>query len=138
MSVYMLLDISCSMRGGQNPGQKMEHGIEAISSMTERLLRRRDSVGLMTFDEKLYGHIPPSSSPQQERRIIHHLVGLHSIVDPDLTEFDEGEVESLVADYLLIQDRLDFHKGGRGRSLRQGSTQSFFNVGSLPYLRRGP
>ena len=45
------------------------------------------------------------------RRLLHHLVGLNSIVDPDLTEFDEDEAEALVADYLLVQERLDFRKG---------------------------
>ena len=111
ISVYLLLDISCSMRGGQRPGQKLEHGIEMIVSMADRLLRNRDSVGLMTFDEKLYGHVASGSSPGHVRRILHHLVGLNSIVDPDLTELDEDEVEALIADYLLIQERLDFRKG---------------------------
>ena len=111
MSVYLMLDVSCSMRGGQEPGQKLEHGIEIIVGMADRLLKRRDSVGLMTFDEKLYGHVGSGSSPGHLRRILHHLVGLNSIVDPDLPELDEDEVEALVADYLLIQERLDFRKG---------------------------
>lgn len=111
MSVYLMLDVSCSMRGGQSPGQKLEHSVELVVSLAQRLLKNRDSVGLMTFDEKLYGHVPAGSSPLHIRRILHHLVGLNSIVDPDLTEFDEDEVEALVADYLLVQERLDFRKG---------------------------
>lgn len=111
MSVYLMLDVSCSMRGGQTPGQKLEYGITTAVSIAEALLKRRDSVGLMTFDEKLYGHVAPSSAPHHARRILHHLVGVSSIVDPDLTEYDEDEVGALVADYLLIQERLDFRKG---------------------------
>lgn len=111
LSVYLLLDISCSMRGGQIPGQKLEYGIGLVTSMVNALLKNRDAVGLMTFDEKLYGHIPVGSSMQQARRITRHLIGLNAVVDPDLTEFDEDEVESLLADYLLIQERLDFRKG---------------------------
>ena len=110
-SVYLLLDISSSMRGGQRPGQKLERAMELALGMADQILRQRDSVGLITFDEKLYGHLPPSSSPHQLRRLIHHMIGLHAIVDADLTELDDDEVEALLADYLLIQDRLDFRKG---------------------------
>lgn len=110
-SVYVLLDISCSMRGGQHPGQKLEHSIGLAVAMATALLKKRDAVGLMTFDEKLYGHIPSGTSPRHVRRILHHLVGLNTVVDPDLTELDEDEVEALIADYLLIQERLDFRKG---------------------------
>lgn len=111
LSVYLLLDISSSMRGGQRPGQKLERAMELSMSIADQVLRNRDSVGMITFDEKLYGHIAPSSSPQQVRRLLQHLIGLQSIVDADLTELDDDEVEALVVDYLLIQDRLDFRKG---------------------------
>lgn len=110
-SVYLLLDVSSSMRGGQRPGQKLERALEATMTIADQILRNRDSVGLITFDEKLYGHITPSSSPHQARRMLKHLIGLQSIVDADLTELDDDEVEALLVDYLLIQDRLDFRKG---------------------------
>ncbi len=148
LSVYILLDISCSMRGGQSPGQKLEHGISLTSAMVSALLKNRDAVGLMTFDEKLYGHIPSGASTHQSRRIMHHLIGLNAVVDPDLTEFDEDEVESLIADYLLIQERLDFRKGeeleehsGVNRQLLQRwlMTQSLNNNPALssPVLSEG-
>lgn len=111
LSVYFLLDASCSMRGGQVQGQKLEYAIEYLVSTAERLLKNRDAVGLMSFDEKLYGHVPMGSSPSHMKRLLHHLIGLSAVVDPDLTEFDEDEVEAVVADYLLIQERLDFRKG---------------------------
>ena len=110
-SVYILLDISSSMRGGQQPGQKLDFAVAQTVLLAQSVLRDRDSVGLMTFDEKLYGHVPAGSSPAHLRRMLHHLVGLHTIVDPDLTEFDDSEVERSVVDYLLVQERLDFRKG---------------------------
>lgn len=111
LSVYALLDISSSMRGGQRPGEKLERGIHLVASLADATLRNRDALGLMTFDEKLYGHVPSGSAPHHLRRVLHHLVGLNSVVDADLTEFDEHEIEALLADYLLIQERLDFKKG---------------------------
>ncbi|MEM1347643.1 MAG: DUF58 domain-containing protein [Myxococcota bacterium] len=110
-SVYALLDISSSMRGGQRPGEKLERGIQLVASIADTTIRNRDAMGLMSFDEKLYGHVPSGSAPHHLRRILHHLVGLNSVVDSELTEFDDHEVEALLADYLLIQERLDFKKG---------------------------
>jgi uncharacterized protein (DUF58 family) len=110
-SVYVLLDISSSMRGGRPVGSKFEYALELVVGLFQEVMRRRDAVGLMTFDEKLYGHIPPSSSPAHQARLVRHLVGLQSVLDPELTELDDDELEALLVDYLLIQERLDFRKG---------------------------
>ncbi len=112
----ILLDISGSMRGGAWQGQKLEHAVELTAGMADELIADRHRVGLMTFDEKIYGYLPPGSSRSQYHRILHHLLGLHSIVDPDLTELEERELRELVVDYLLVQERLDFRsdeEGGR-------------------------
>lgn len=111
MSVYTLLDISTSMRGGQWQGQKLEHGIEAVAEITEAIGAARDRVGLMTFDEKLYGHIPPGTSPAHRARMLRHLVGLTCVVDDELIEWSDAELVQKVADYLLVQERLDFRRG---------------------------
>lgn len=110
-SVYVMLDISSSMRGGQAPGQKLEFAIELVLDLIDSTVADRDRVGLVTFDEKTYGHLPPGNSVPHVKRMIHHLVGLNAIVDADLTELDEAELYKLVADYLLVQERLDFRKG---------------------------
>lgn len=111
LSTYLLLDISTSMRGGQWRGQKLEHGIEAVADIAEAVTRSRDRVGLMTFDEKLYGHIPPGSSQAHLGRILRHLIGVNSVVDDDLTEWGEVELAQRLADYLVVQERLDFRRG---------------------------
>ncbi len=108
---YVLLDISCSMRGGSPAGLKLEHGFEEVLAFARGALDGRDSVGMITFDEKVYGHVLPSASPGQLRKITRHLTGLSAVVDPELTELDDDEVHALLADYLLIQERLDFKKG---------------------------
>lgn len=107
----LLLDISGSMRGGAWQGQKLEHAIEMTAGMADELISMRNRVGLVTFDEKVYGYIPPASSRSHYHRILHHLLGLNSIVDPVLTEFDDEELKELLVDYLLVQERLDFRKG---------------------------
>ena len=107
----ILLDISGSMRGGAWQGQKLEHAIELAAGIADDLIAQRSRVGLVTFDEKVYGYIPPGGSRSHYHRILHHLLGLNSVVDPVLTELDEEELEELLVDYLLVQERLDFRKG---------------------------
>lgn len=111
LSVYVLVDMSSSMRGGLWQGQKLEHTIGLATEIADTIIRGRDRAGVMTFDEKLYGHIPPGMAPAHLHRIIRHLIGLNSVVDPELTELDQVEVIQRVADYLLVQERLDFRRG---------------------------
>ncbi|MEZ4462295.1 MAG: DUF58 domain-containing protein [bacterium] len=108
---YVVLDISSSMRGGQRKGAILDHGIHIAVDLVDRIIDRNDRVGFMTFDEKLYGHITPNSGTGHMKRILHHIVGLMSVVDQDLTELDDVEVFKLAADYALVQERLDFRKG---------------------------
>lgn len=111
-NVQIVLDVSSSMRGGQWPRQKLDWAIHHTVELASLLLEKRDRVGLITFDEKIVGHVPLGNSSRQLQRILHHLVGLSAVVDEDLTEFDEAEIERLAADYLLVQERLDFRRGG--------------------------
>ncbi len=113
-NIYIALDVSSSMRGGSWPGQKLDWAIHHTVELCSQLLDKRDRVGIVTFDEKLVGDVAPANSSRQLQRIIHHLVGLSAIVDEDLTELDETELERLAADYLLVQERLDFRRGADG------------------------
>jgi len=107
----VLLDISGSMRGGIWKGQKLEHAIELTAGLADELISERNRVGVVTFDENIYGWLPPSSSRAHYHRILHHLLGLNSIVDPTLTELDDARLRELLVDYLLVQERLDFRQG---------------------------
>jgi uncharacterized protein (DUF58 family) len=111
LNVYVFVDMSPSMRGGQWEGRKLEHAISTAIELADMVISLKDRVGLITFDEKLYGHIAPGMSPGHLRRISHHLVGLNTVVDPDLAEFDEREVLEQLVQYLLVQERLDFRRG---------------------------
>ncbi|MBA2662945.1 MAG: DUF58 domain-containing protein [Bradymonadaceae bacterium] len=112
-STYALVDISSTMRGGQRSGQKLEHVIALVSELAENYVRERQHIGLMTFDERLYAHLPTGNSTAHLRRILNHLIGLQTVASADLTEFDDAELEQFLVDYLLVQERLDFRKGGQ-------------------------
>ncbi len=108
--VYLAVDISSSMRGGAWDGQKLEWAIHYCVDVAEAILKENDHVGILTFDEKLYGHIEPGNARTHMKRILDHLTNLYSIVDGEMTELQERELENFIADYLLVQERLDFRK----------------------------
>ena len=60
----VLLDISESMQYGDGPLNKYEYGCCIAASLAFLLFRQQDSVGLMTFDEDIRNHVPPSNHPE--------------------------------------------------------------------------
>jgi uncharacterized protein (DUF58 family) len=111
LSIYVLLDHSSSMRAASDNGLKLDQAISLCTQIATAHLSARNRVGLMTFDDKVYGHVQGGNSMAHLGRLVHHLMGLSAVVDGDLTELDEVEVERLLVDYLLVQERLDFRKG---------------------------
>lgn len=118
---YIALDISSSMRAGTPRGEKFRHAIEVTAGFSAHCLSQGRRVGLWTFDDRLYGEVVADHGPAQRRRIQRHLVGLKSVVASERTVLDEPELEEALADYLLVQERLDFRQGAglRGELDRQ-------------------
>lgn len=61
LKAYILLDTSGSMRFQTDRVSKHEYGQVLAASFAYLLLKQRDSVGLITFAERLIEYIPPSS-----------------------------------------------------------------------------
>ena len=109
-NAYVLLDISSTMRGGVPPRTKLAHSIELITELASLMARNQDQLGLITFDEVVYGHIRSGNARRQFKEMVDHLVGLTSIADPELTELTDDEVISQLVRYLMVQERLDFRR----------------------------
>ncbi len=107
----LALDVSSSMRAGQET--KFEESVDLVSELASELLESGLDVGLWTFDSMVYGRVDVGRGRAQFRRIQRHLVGLNSMVDPVRTALDEEALEAELADYLLVQEHLDF-RGGQG------------------------
>ncbi|MBN1942154.1 MAG: DUF58 domain-containing protein [Phycisphaerae bacterium] len=80
LKAMFLLDASESMRYGGTASQnrirtpsmsKYEYAATAAASLAFLLQQQQDAVGLGIFDEELVTHLPPSTSPQQLRAMIH-------------------------------------------------------------------
>ncbi len=107
---YVLLDVSTTMRGGIRPRTKLAHAVELTTEFVSLMARNQDQIGLITFDEVVYGNIRSGNARKLFREIVDHLVGLDSIVDGDFTEVDDDEVIARLVRYLMVQERLDFRR----------------------------
>jgi uncharacterized protein (DUF58 family) len=69
---YLLLDSSESMsyQGPGSPLSKLAYAQCAAASLAYLILRQRDSVGLVTFDQEIRQLIRPSSSPTQLKQLL--------------------------------------------------------------------
>lgn len=110
-NLYILLDISSTMRASH----KLERAIEVTAELAQAHAGTRHPLGLITFDERIYAHIPAGKGPANLRQILNHLTTLDSITDRERTEPDDAELERFVTDYLLIQERLDFRIQTQGK-----------------------
>lgn len=55
---HILVDCSASMGYGSNAVSKLEFARTLASALAYLMMRQRDSVGLLTFDEKIQAHLP--------------------------------------------------------------------------------
>ncbi len=117
-SEYVAIDISSSMRAGTPPGRKFNHALEVAAGQCARCLDADRRVGLWSFDHALYGVVEAAKGGRQRRRIRQHLAGLNAVVCRDRTAMDDEELREALADYLLVQERLDFRRGNglKGRA----------------------
>ncbi len=70
---HLLLDTSASMRYGEGAGQKLRYAAQMAATLGYAILRQSDKVSLATFDDRVRGFVPPSSSMAQIVRITEHL-----------------------------------------------------------------
>ena len=61
LKAYLLLDCSASMGYGSGDTNKLEYSSLLVASLSFLMLKQRDAVGLVTFDDKIRKYIPPRS-----------------------------------------------------------------------------
>jgi uncharacterized protein (DUF58 family) len=62
---HFVLDISASMRYGQERQQKLTYASQMIAALGYAVIRQSDKVSLATFDEQVRGVVPPSNAMPQ-------------------------------------------------------------------------
>jgi uncharacterized protein (DUF58 family) len=106
-TLYLVLDVGGSMRGGEPGTRKLDHGIELSALVAQRALEDGDRVGLITVDTRVVAHAPAREGQRQMALIHEALLHATEIVDQDLTEPDDDEVIALAARYIRHQDGVD-------------------------------
>ncbi len=71
----ILLDASASMAYTSGGISKFDYGAHLAAALSFLMLRQRDSVGLMLFDEKLRSYLAPRSTPTHLHHVLKELDG---------------------------------------------------------------
>jgi len=78
MVCHFILDVSASMRYGDEDRQKLRYASQMIAALGYAIIHQSDKVSLATFDEKVCGVVRPSNSMAQ----IIHMTGLLDESEP--------------------------------------------------------
>ncbi len=70
---HLLLDVSASMRYGEQSQQKLLYAAQMATSLGYSIIKQSDKVSLATFDDAIRGIVAPSNSLDQIVRMTHHL-----------------------------------------------------------------
>ncbi len=70
LKAYLLIDTSGSMGYGSQSPNKLEYGCYLSAALSYLMLKQRDSVGLVLFDEKIKKYIPPKSALRSHLHVI--------------------------------------------------------------------
>lgn len=111
---YVVLDSSASMGYASGAMSKLEYGRTLASALAYFIMRQRDAVGLITFDEKVNDYIPALCRQPHLIRILRVLAGLSAgartdVVRPlsDLaTNLNRKSMVILISDMLEDEEQI--------------------------------
>ncbi len=106
---YILLDHSGSMGYGSNEISKLDYGEALAAALSLMLLKQRDAVGLVTFDQKVSNIMPPHSALGWLQPLLTQLSGLEPSGETKVASalFDIAERVKRKGLVVLISDMLD-------------------------------
>jgi uncharacterized protein (DUF58 family) len=112
---HLVLDVSASMRYGQDGQQKLDYAAKMASTLGFSIIRQNDKVSLATFDDRVRGFIQPSNSMAQVIRMTEHLDETQPVEKTDmsacLTELagrmQRREIVMIFSDFFTDLDRLE-------------------------------
>jgi len=69
---YLVVDVSASMqyRGPQSPLSKLEYAQCVAAALAWLVLQQQDAISLVTFDDQIRAHVPPSSSAPHLKHVL--------------------------------------------------------------------
>ncbi len=83
---HLLLDVSASMRYGDDTQQKLLYAAQAAMTLGYSIVCQNDKVSLATFDDRVRGYVPPGNSLSQIHRMIQHLDEIEPVEKTNLQD----------------------------------------------------
>lgn len=84
LKAYILLDASASMGYSSHSINKLQYATYLAAALSFLMLRQRDSVGLVTFDDKIRRFLPPKSVTSYLNMILQELQNTDSQAQTDV------------------------------------------------------
>ncbi len=111
---YVLLDSSASMGYSSGGMSKLEYGRTLASALAYFIMRQRDAVGLITFDEKVNDYIPALCRQPHLIRILRVLTNLKAAAKTDIVKplsdlamnLNRKSMVILISDMLEDEERI--------------------------------
>ncbi|PQO30500.1 DUF58 domain-containing protein [Bremerella cremea] len=113
---HLMLDISKSMRYGDDGSQKMLFGSRLAVSLAHSIVRQGDKVSFTTFDTQIRGHIPASNALPQIIRMSQHLdetaaedkTDLHACLSEFSQRMARREIVMIFSDFFGDLTKLEY------------------------------
>ncbi len=112
---HLLIDVSASMRYGDNLQQKMLYAAQAATTLGYSIVRQNDKVSLATFDDKVRGYVPAGNSLAQIHRMTHHLDEIDPVEKTEMADclteltgrMGRREIVMIFSDFFTDLDALE-------------------------------
>ena len=100
LDVALLLDISPSMRQGAVGSSALDLCAGRIHAVARTALGCHDRFGLITYDQRVFGELPPRGGKDQLARVARHLAAIFDVYDDDLTGVEGRVLARHLAEHL--------------------------------------
>lgn len=112
---HLLLDVSASMRYGEDAQQKLLYAAQAATTLGYAIVRQNDKVSMATFDDRVRGYVQPGNSLAQIHRITHHLEEIQPVEKTRMSEclidltgrMGRREIVMIFSDFFTDLDELE-------------------------------
>ncbi len=102
LKAYILLDISRSMAFGSGDLTKIEYAKFLIASLSYLLIKQKDSVGIIAFNDKISNYLPPRSTNYHLHRLIEFLEKVKPEKETNLSKIFHAMAENIKRRSLII------------------------------------
>ena len=121
---HLLLDVSASMRYGEEAQQKLIFAAQAATTLGYSIVKQNDKVSLATFDDRVRGYVPPGNSLAQIHRMTQHLDEISPVEKTNMAEcltdligrMGRREIVMIFSDFFYRCNRLRLLRGDRNTS----------------------